>query len=209
MKIILVRHGQTQWNSDARVQGRTDIHLNARGEAQAKAVGEWLSGRRVDAVYSSPLKRAFATAEAIAERHGLGVKPLDGMIEIDFGLWEGKTAREISKEFPTFWEDWSWHLDEEKSAEMKAESAYTILKRAKSALKTAVDENSMDSTIVIVSHTMPIKLIMADAVGIPLENMRQIKIDNCSVSELEMRKNEPIKLITWNEKGFLSGKGLI
>lgn len=127
MRIILVRHGQTKWNSEGRVQGRTDIPLNARGMAQAEAVGEWLSGRKIDAVYASPLMRAHDTAKAIADRQGVCVKLLGEMIEIDFGLWEGKTSRELSKEFPEFWVDWSWHLDEEKSAMMRAESAYSIL----------------------------------------------------------------------------------
>ena len=87
MRIILVRHGQTKWNSEGRVQGRTDIPLNARGMAQAEAVGEWLSGRKIDAVYASPLMRAHDTAKAIADRQGVCVKLLGEMIEIDFGLW--------------------------------------------------------------------------------------------------------------------------
>ncbi len=209
MRIILVRHGQTQWNSEGRVQGRTDIPLNARGMAQAEAAGEWLSGRKIDAVYASPLMRAHDTAKAIADRQGVCVKLLGEMIEIDFGLWEGKTSRELSKEFPEFWVDWSWHLDEEKSAMMRAESAYSILARAKRAVGAVMDENAADATVAIVSHTMPIKLLMADAVGIPLENMRQVKVDNCGVCELELRKGEQSKLITWNERGFLMRKGLI
>lgn len=209
MRIILIRHGQTQWNSEGRVQGRTDIPLNARGMAQAEAVGEWLSSRKIDAVYASPLMRAHDTAKAIADRHNLCVKLLDEMIEIEFGLWEGKTSRELSKEFPEFWVDWSWHLDEEKSAMMRAESAYAILARAKRAVSAVMDENAADATAVVVSHTMPIKLLMADAVGIPLEKMRQVKVDNCGVCELELHKGEPSKLITWNERGFLMRKGLI
>lgn len=209
MRIILVRHGQTKWNSEGRVQGRTDIPLNARGMAQAEAVGEWLSGRKIDAVYASPLQRAHATAKAIADRQGLCVRPIDDMIEIDFGLWEGKTKRELAAEFPEFWVDWSWHLDEQKSAMMQAESAYMILERTKRAIDAVMDENAKDATAVIVSHTMPIKLLMADAMGIPLENMPHIKIDNCGICELEMRRGEASRLITWNEKGFLARKGLI
>lgn len=209
MRIILVRHGQTKWNSEGRVQGRTDIPLNARGMAQAEAVGEWLSGRKIDAVYASPLMRAHDTAKAIADRQGVCVKLLDEMIEIDFGLWEGKTKRELAAEFPEFWTDWSWHLDEQKSAMMQAESAYMILERTKRAIDAVMDENAKDATAVIVSHTMPIKLLMADAVGIPLENMRQVKVDNCGVCEIELHKGEQSKLITWNERGFLIRKGLI
>ena len=209
MRIILVRHGQTKWNSEGRVQGRTDIPLNARGMAQAEAVGEWLSGRKIDAVYASPLMRAHDTAKAIADRQGVCVKLLGEMIEIDFGLWEGKTKRELAAEFPEFWTDWSWHLDEQKSAMMQAESAYMILERTKRAIDAVMEENAADATVAIVSHTMPIKLLMADAVGIPLENMRQVKVDNSGVCEIELHKGEQSKLITWNERGFLMRKGLI
>lgn len=209
MKILLIRHGQTHWNSEGRVQGRTDVELNDRGEAQAQAAAEWLSMRRIDAVYASPLKRAYNTAEAIAKKHGLEPKKLDGLIEIDFGLWEGKTSTELAREFPEFWNDWSWHLDEGKSTMMKAESAYAILERAENAMRIAIGENASDSTIAIVSHTMPIKLLVANSAGIPLENLRWVKVDNCGICEIEIMKDGKRRLITWNEKGFLMNRGLI
>lgn len=209
MNILLIRHGQTQWNSEGRVQGRTDIPLNEKGRAQAQAVAQWLSSRRIDAVYSSPLARAFDTAQAIADKHGLEPKKLNGMIEIDFGLWEGKTSPELAKEYPEFWEDWSWHLDEAKSAQMQAESAYAILNRAEKALDEVISQNAPDSVIAIISHTMPIKLLMANAIGIPLNNMRQVKVENCSICELEIKRGQNRRLITWNEKGFLMNGGLI
>ena len=84
-----------------------------------------------------------------------------------------------------------------------------ILERTKRAIDAVMDENAADATVAIVSHTMPIKLLMADAVGIPLENMRQVKVDNCGVCEIELHKGEQSKLITWNERGFLMRKGLI
>ena len=209
MRIILVRHGQTKWNSEGRVQGRTDIPLNARGMAQAEAVGEWLSGRKIDAVYASPLMRAHDTAKAIADRQGVCVKLLGEMIEIDFGLWEEKTADELKKLYPEYWNDWSWHLDEEKSANMQAESAYTILNRVKRALNSIFEENTAGSTAVVVSHTMPIKLIMANAIGLPLKSLQSIKVGNCGICELDMNTDMSGSLITWNESGYLARKGLI
>ena len=81
MRLILVRHGQTEWNQLGRIQGRTDIPLNDTGIMQARAAGEWLSQRRIDAVYSSPMQRAFDTATEIARPHGLPVISLDDIIE--------------------------------------------------------------------------------------------------------------------------------
>ena len=209
MRLILVRHGQTEWNQLGRIQGRTDIPLNDTGIMQARAAGEWLSQRRIDAVYSSPMQRAFDTATEIARPHGLPVISLDDIIEIDFGLWEKKTADELKKLYPEYWNDWSWHLDEEKSANMQAESAYTILNRVKRALKSIFEENTAGSTAVVVSHTMPIKLIMANAIGLPLKSLQSIKVGNCGICELDMNTDMSGSLITWNESGYLARKGLI
>lgn len=209
MRLILVRHGQTEWNQIGRIQGRTDIPLNDTGIMQARAAGEWLSQRRIDAVYSSPMQRAFDTATEIARPHGLPVISLDDIIEIDFGLWEEKTADELKKLYPEYWNDWSWHLDEEKSANMQAESAYTILNRVKRALNSIFEENTAGSTAVVVSHTMPIKLIMANAIGLPLKSLQSIKVGNCGICELDMNTDMSGSLITWNESGYLARKGLI
>lgn len=209
MRLILVRHGQTEWNQLGRIQGRTDIPLNDTGIMQARAAGEWLSQRRIDAVYSSPMQRAFDTATEIARPHGLPVISIDDIIEIDFGLWEEKTADELKKLYPEYWNDWSWHLDEEKSANMQAESAYTILNRVKRALNSIFEENTAGSTAVVVSHTMPIKLIMANAIGLPLKSLQSIKVGNCGICELDMNSDMSGSLITWNESGYLARKGLI
>lgn len=209
MRLILVRHGQTEWNQLGIIQGRTDIPLNDTGIVQARAAGEWLSQRRIDAVYSSPMQRAFDTATEIARPHGLPVISIDDIIEIDFGLWEEKTADELKRLYPEYWNDWSWHLDEEKSANMQAESAYTILNRVKRALNSIFEENTAGSTAVVVSHTMPIKLIMANAIGLPLKSLQSIKVGNCGICELDMNTDMSGGLITWNESGYLARKGLI
>lgn len=209
MRLILVRHGQTEWNQLGIIQGRTDIPLNDTGIVQARAAGEWLSQRRIDAVYSSPMQRAFDTATEIARPHGLPVISIDDIIEIDFGLWEEKTADELKRLYPEYWNDWSWHLDEEKSANMQAESAYAILNRVKRALNSIFEENTAGSTAVVVSHTMPIKLIMANAIGLPLKSLQSIKVGNCGICELDMNTDMSGSLITWNESGYLARKGLI
>ena len=155
------------------------------------------------------MQRAFDTATEIARPHGLPVISLDDIIEIDFGLWEKKTADELKKLYPEYWNDWSWHLDEEKSANMQAESAYTILNRVKRALNSIFEENTAGSTAVVVSHTMPIKLIMANAIGLPLKSLQSIKVGNCGICELDMNTDMSGSLITWNESGYLARKGLI
>ena len=99
MKLYLIRHGQTLWNQEGKIQGKTDIPLNDEGRKQAGLLAEAMENRPVGAVYSSPLKRAFETASCVAEQKGLSVVSLDGLREVDFGLWEGITWKEIEKNY--------------------------------------------------------------------------------------------------------------
>ena len=89
-RIILVRHGETDWNKEQIFRGRIDVPLNSTGLKQAKATGEALKDWKIDAVYSSPLSRALDTAKAIAELHpSISFKEAEGFTDIDFGKWQG------------------------------------------------------------------------------------------------------------------------
>src|SRR5688572_32975809 len=94
-RIIAVRHGETSWNVDARIQGQLDIGLNDTGRWQAKRVGEALATEEISAVYTSDLGRAQETAQSIAEVTGVPVVPEEGLRERSFGMFEGKTFDEI------------------------------------------------------------------------------------------------------------------
>lgn len=100
-ELFLVRHGETEWNRLRRIQGRTDIPLNDTGRRQARATGRLLRRRRWDAVYSSPLNRAFETASIIADEVGLGApETVDALVERDYGAAEGLTFAEIDRRYP-------------------------------------------------------------------------------------------------------------
>ena len=99
-EIILARHGETDWNSGRRVQGHTDIPLNAAGVDQARALAEQLAGEPLTAVFSSDLSRALDTARAVADVHGLEVTVDPRLREKNFGTWEGLTDVEIAERFP-------------------------------------------------------------------------------------------------------------
>lgn len=98
--ILLVRHGETDWNLERRVQGHSDRPLNETGRAQASALVDELGDERIDAVYSSDLARALDTALGVATARGLAVQPCAGLREKHFGTWEGLTDTEIRKRFP-------------------------------------------------------------------------------------------------------------
>ncbi len=105
-RLVAVRHGETAWNVDTRIQGQLDIGLNDRGRWQARRVGLALAGEPIAAVYSSDLQRAWHTAAAIAEPAGLPVQPEADLRERRFGRFEGRTFQEIEAQWPHHAQDW-------------------------------------------------------------------------------------------------------
>ena len=102
MKIYLIRHGETDWNHVNRFQGREDIELNEAGIAQAVRCGQTLQGLGIEAVYTSPLKRAHCTGEEIAAQIGLsrdGVEPMQELIERDLGPFSGQLVKDKKEYF--------------------------------------------------------------------------------------------------------------
>lgn len=99
MRFYLIRHGQTEWNIEGKIQGKTDIPLNETGLHQAALLAEGMRGRSIAAVYSSPLLRAAQTAELLAEEKGLKVRLVPELREVDFGLWEGRSWEEVDAAF--------------------------------------------------------------------------------------------------------------
>jgi 2,3-bisphosphoglycerate-dependent phosphoglycerate mutase len=95
--ILLARHGETDWNREGRFQGHADPPLNEAGRKQAERLAEALEDERPDAVYASDLRRAFETAEIVAERLGLPVGREKGLREIDVGSWQGLTREQIDR----------------------------------------------------------------------------------------------------------------
>ena len=99
-RIIAIRHGETAWNVDTRIQGHLDIPLNDTGLWQARQVGQALADEAVAAIYSSDLQRAYATAEAVARTTGAPLTPVPGLRERSFGSFQGRTFQQIETESP-------------------------------------------------------------------------------------------------------------
>lgn len=93
MKLYIARHGETTWNVEDKVSGRTDVPLTEKGMEQARALAEWMSGLPIDVILASPLQRARRTAECVAEKHGLPVLTEERLIEQDYGIYEGVDRR--------------------------------------------------------------------------------------------------------------------
>ncbi len=168
--LLLVRHGETDWNLQRRVQGHSDTPLNDTGRRQAETLADELAGERIDAVYSSDLLRAHETARIVARRRGLDVTATPDLRERHFGTWEGLTDAEILFRFPEA-RDGPWG-----DAETKDELAHRVL----GALHR-IAETHPGQRVLVVSHGGPLRVVLArcgiDGAG---------RIENCHVVRVEI-----------------------
>jgi broad specificity phosphatase PhoE len=152
MKLVVVRHGQTDWNAEDRYQGQLDIPLNDTGRRQADALKQQLSGMRFDAAYSSPLRRAFETAQIIVSE--LEVVSDERLAEIHHGEWQGRTRSEIAREWPDAWDRWS--REPHGFTPPGGEAASRVRARVEDFLKTV-----QGTTILCVSHGFVIQTFLS------------------------------------------------
>jgi broad specificity phosphatase PhoE len=168
--LLLARHGETDWNRARRWQGHADRPLTKRGRAQAEELAERLANVALDAVYSSDLRRARETAEAVARAQELGVVQLPELREVDVGSWEGLTRAEAETRFPDGFRRWlaggtGWD-DGESYGEMSA--------RVLDAVDGIAREHE-GGRILIVSHGGPIRAIHGAALGMDVEAYRRVR----------------------------------
>jgi broad specificity phosphatase PhoE len=158
-RVVLVRHGATEWNADKRAQGQADIALSNEGRSQARETAERLADLEIDAVYSSDLSRAVETAQAIAGRYGLDVEVDPAFREIDQGEWTGLPVAEIQQRWPEL-----WGAARHYSARPGGESPREVRRRALEGLKRVVERHP-HGTVVIASHGGTIRWLSAEVLG--------------------------------------------
>jgi broad specificity phosphatase PhoE len=168
--LLLARHGETDWNRARRWQGHADRPLTERGRAQAEELAERLADVTLDAVYSSDLRRARETAEAVARAQELGVVQLPELREVDVGSWEGLTRAEAETRFPDGFRRWlaggtGWD-DGESYGEMSA--------RVLDAVDGIAREHEC-GRVLIVSHGGPIRAIHGAALGMDVGAYRRVR----------------------------------
>ncbi len=146
MKLYIIRHGQTDWNIAKKIQGRQDIPLNERGRHQADCLKKAMAPRPVTAVFSSPQIRAVETAKAVASSSGAPVIPVENLMEINYGSWEGKTEEELLKEDRALYEAWWSHPAE--TAPPRGESINQVNERCRQAWKEIKPQLAGDTAIV-------------------------------------------------------------
>ena len=146
MMLYIIRHGETDWNIGKKIQGRQDIPLNERGHFQAQCLGKAMENRPITAVFSSPQIRAMETAIAVASPAGVPVIPVRDLMEINYGVWEGKTEEELLRDDRALYEAWWSHPAE--TAPPEGESINQVNERCRQAWKEIKPQLTGDAAIV-------------------------------------------------------------
>ncbi|MCK8817384.1 alpha-ribazole phosphatase [Natroniella sulfidigena] len=186
-EVILVRHGETEWNRDFKFQGSKDIELSAEGKEQGAKLAARFASEKIDKVYSSNLTRAYQTASLVAEKHDLEVIQVDGLQEINFGKWEGMTYQEINKEFDFTVDEWM--KDPANKKPPAGESLKQLEKRTVKALEKVLEEEE-GNKIVIVSHGGVIRTLLCNLLEMPLSKSWRLKQSNTAVNILKFYEGE-------------------
>ena len=177
-EIILARHGETEWNVAEVFRGRIDVELNETGTKQAELLAGHLSSLKIDAVYSSPLKRALKTAEMIARYHKLDVEIAPGLTDFDYGEWQGLPHHEVKEKYKELYAEWAEnpHLVKMPAGESLAD----VRERAVGVVDDIVTRYK--GTIVLVSHRVVNKVLICALLGLDNSRFWNIKQDTCGIT---------------------------
>lgn len=178
MEIILVRHGETEYNRVDVFRGRVDLPLNERGRVQADAAADYLSTHGFEAFYSSPLLRAMQTAQAIAKLHGGEVHPLESFIDVDYGEWSGKSIDEIRDSWPR--EFAAWAKDPEIAVFPGGEAVREVRERLKEGLDRLAREH--EGTVLLVGHKLINRILICIVLGLPTAGIWRVGQSNAAIS---------------------------
>jgi probable phosphoglycerate mutase len=179
---VLLRHGETALSGERRFAGRGDIPLTGTGLKQAAAAAARLAARGgLDLIVSSPLERTRQTADAVATATGMPLVAEDGWMETDFGEWEGLNHAEAERGWPEQMAAW---LNDTGAAPPGGESFASTSDRALKALGSLLAEHA-GSTVLVVSHVTPIKILLLHAMLAPPAALRRIQLDVACLCEID------------------------
>ncbi|GAA5059602.1 putative phosphoglycerate mutase [Thermocatellispora tengchongensis] len=199
--LLLLRHGETPLSAERRFSGLGDPELTPQGVAQAEAAAARLARKpyEIDVIVTSPLRRARATAEAVAAKTGLPVQVDEGFREVDFGAWEGHTFTEIQRRWPRELAAW---LADPDAAPPTGESFSTTARRVEDARERLIGEHP-GKTILVVSHVTPIKTLLRLALLAPPAAMYRMHLDLACLSQIDYYSDGPCVVTSFNDTAHL------
>jgi len=202
-KVYIVRHGQTAWNLEEVFRGRADIPLDDTGKKEVHLVGEALQNETIHAIYSSPLSRSMETAENLAKFQKIPVSPLEAIIDISYGDWEGVSLEEIAEKYPDLYSLW---LKEPHSIRFpKGETLEEVRTRTLAALENLVSKHQ-NETIALVAHRVPNKVLCCALLGLDNSHFWRIQQDTASTN-LFIHKDDQWIVSFLNDTSYLKVLG--
>jgi len=199
-RLLLIRHGQSRWNREGRIQGQLDVPLSALGVRQAEAVARRLRSAPLAAVYASPLERAVATGRAIARPHDLPVTIVPELTEIHHGDWQGRTVPEIAvvdRERLALWARVPGRV-----RMPNGERLFDVRRRSLAAVAALISRHPGE-TVAVVSHEVVIKVVVAEALGLDYDHLARVAIDNAALNIIDYAGEQP-RLLTLNDTAHLA-----
>jgi len=196
--IMLVRHGNTDWNVQEIFRGRADIPLNKTGTKQANFLAKYLEPVAMKAVYSSPLKRAFETAEIVAAPHHIDTVPCQELIDCDFGKWQGLSHDTVKQIYGAVYSEWlnNPHL----TKLPQGETLDDVRKRVTRLADQIIAQHT--GAVVLVSHRVVHKVLICALLGLDNSHFWNIRLDTCGITTFAYEKSEFV-LVRHNDTSFL------
>ena len=201
-RLIAVRHGETAWNVDTRIQGQLDIPLNATGQWQAARAAAALADEPITAAYASDLARAFETAEAIAAPHHINVVPEPGLRERGFGNFEGRTFAEIEADAPD--QALLWRKRDVDFAPVGGESLTLFRERITRVVDNLAPRHPGE-LILLVAHGGVLDILYRAATRQELKAPRTWQLGNAAINRL-LWTPQGLTLVGWADDGHLQGR---
>ena len=200
-ELILIRHGETDWNVQGRFQGQIDVPLNALGQRQAQRMAERMARERVDVLYCSDLLRTRQTAEPAAQKLQLQAAPDAGLREQHFGILEGLSFDEVQARHPRQLADWL--LYDPDYALPEGESVRSFHARVVGAVQ-ALAARHAGQTLAVVTHGGVLDMVFRTVHGLPLQGQRTCPIPNAGLNRLRVQ-GERIEIVSWADDAHLAG----
>jgi len=177
-ELILVRHGETVWNVEKVYRGRTDVNLNEVGIKQAELLGKYLGNWELDAIYSSPLRRALDTANIIARYQKVGVQIAEGLIDFDYGTWQSLSEQEVKRLYPALLKE--WHNNPHKVKMPGGERLEDVRRRVIEVVDDVLSKYR--GSVVLVSHRVVNKVLICALLGLDNSHFWNIKQDVAGIT---------------------------
>ncbi len=186
--LLLIRHAESTWNHIGRYQGRIDTELSDLGHQQAKLLGKRLSRIPLDAIYSSPLRRALDVAQAVATAQEKTVTLEDGLMEIDHGAWNGMLKAKVAERYGAILEQWRTSPSQ---VLMPGGESLDDVSRRTNVVMDRVLANQTQGTVVICTHDAVLRVIIAASLGLSFDRIWAIGLESASITTLQVEDGRP------------------